>query len=270
MTTKNKTVSSLTDAERDALQEHELTISQGVKAFIAVGMALLAIRDGKLYRADYKTFEEYCQERWNFGARRGRQLIDAAVLAEEMGTDCSHLELENEGQARALAAVPPHLRKEVLTHIHDAGDKPTEQSVTKAVNALLERKRAEAKERERNGAPEEEDEGSEDGDDNSGDDTEHSGEDDESDAGTDADTSTNTDHDPRESPTERTLRRTAAKHEKERLYLARGLEHLRLAVKDLRKVRATDLETEESQQAAREGLDSADNVFSDVRGWLRS
>lgn len=47
--------------------------------------------------------------------------------------------------------------------------------------------------------------------------------------------------------------------------LPRGLDHLRLAVKDLRKVDEGDLETADARQALREGLDAADEAFSRVR-----
>lgn len=228
----------LTPAEVDLLAEHELTISQGLQAFVAVGLALVEIRDKKLYRSEFKTFEDYCRNRWDIGARRGEQLMSAAKVAEEMRTTGSQIVVENERQTRALAMIPPHLRDEVIEKLKDAEETVTEQSVTKAVNRLLEDKRREAKEREQSGHVEEDEE-------------EEEAEEEEEEID--------------ETPAERTLRRVAKKVEKERMYLARGLEHLRLAVKDLRKVLLGDMETAEAIQAAREALDTADEVFSDVR-----
>lgn len=61
------------------------------------------------------------------------------------------------------------------------------------------------------------------------------------------------------------MRRAARKVEKPRLYLARGLEHLRLALKDLRKLDEGDLATPDARQALRDGLNTADGVFSEAR-----
>jgi hypothetical protein len=93
-------MTALTPALLD-LMEHEKVIEQGIASFVEVGTALLAIRDGKKYRAaGYKTFESYCRERWDFTANYGRRLIRAAELVESVpdGT------VSSEGAARRLLA----------------------------------------------------------------------------------------------------------------------------------------------------------------------
>ncbi|MEU4823116.1 hypothetical protein AB0H37_14695 [Actinomadura sp. NPDC023710] len=77
-----------------------------------VGNALLRIRDGRLYRADFGTFEEYCRERWGFSDSRARQLIGAAQTVTTV-TVAGLPAPANEGQARALTAVPEPERAEV-------------------------------------------------------------------------------------------------------------------------------------------------------------
>ena len=77
------------------LTELEATIERGLLVFVAVGRALLEIRDSKLYREQHGTFEDYCRERWGFTDRRARQLMTAA----EIGTI---VPVQNEGQAREL------------------------------------------------------------------------------------------------------------------------------------------------------------------------
>jgi hypothetical protein len=47
-----------------ALAQCEGVIERGMKSFIEVGTALLKIRDERLYRENYGTFEEYCRKRW--------------------------------------------------------------------------------------------------------------------------------------------------------------------------------------------------------------
>lgn len=64
--------------ERDRLHQYETVIEHGLTTFVEVGEALAAIRDARLYRAEYATFEDYCQERWSMGRRRADQLIGAA------------------------------------------------------------------------------------------------------------------------------------------------------------------------------------------------
>ena len=50
--------------ERNELERCEVVIKQGLDTFVEVGQALLTIRDKRLYRASFRTFEEYCGERW--------------------------------------------------------------------------------------------------------------------------------------------------------------------------------------------------------------
>lgn len=48
---------TLADEESRALAAHEATIERGLKTFVEVGGALLAIRNARLYRATHATFE---------------------------------------------------------------------------------------------------------------------------------------------------------------------------------------------------------------------
>lgn len=114
---------SLSRSETIALADCETRIERGMKTFLEVGMALSAIRENKLYRISYETFEEYCSERWGFTGRRGRQLIEAA----EIGTV---VPIENEGQARALGKVPEAERADVWREAVERTDgKPTAAAV---------------------------------------------------------------------------------------------------------------------------------------------
>lgn len=76
------TVSTLTAAERDFLDHCEQKIARGLETFREVGEALMAVRDNRLYREQYETFEQYCSERWGFTPARASQLVDAATLVE--------------------------------------------------------------------------------------------------------------------------------------------------------------------------------------------
>ncbi len=78
-----------------------------MRTFAEVGSALLAIRDGKLYRdGSGRTFEDYCKERWGLKERRAYQLMDAAKATKQLQS-CTIVQLPaTESQARPLAALP--------------------------------------------------------------------------------------------------------------------------------------------------------------------
>jgi hypothetical protein len=68
-----------------------------------VGNALLDIRDGRLYREEFGTFEEYCQQRWKMSRIRAHQLIQATEIASDLLTDVNTPKPTNEFQLRPLA-----------------------------------------------------------------------------------------------------------------------------------------------------------------------
>jgi hypothetical protein len=94
-------------SQQAMLASLEKTIEQGLQTFVEVGLALMEIRDRKLYHGEYSSFKEYCRERWNFSDSRGRQLILAAKFAIRAGEDRYNgnapVVILNERQARKLA-----------------------------------------------------------------------------------------------------------------------------------------------------------------------
>jgi N6-adenosine-specific RNA methylase IME4 len=100
----------MTDAitldERSRLYKLEETIEHGLNTFVDVGNALLEIRDSKLYRQDFTTFEDYCKERWGIERRRAYQLMDAAKAVENVYLSTQTVPV-NELQARPLTALDP-------------------------------------------------------------------------------------------------------------------------------------------------------------------
>ncbi len=72
-------IPELSDIETIRLSELETVVERGLQTFYAVGIALAEIRDGRLYRQQYKTWEEYCSVRWALSETRSRQLINAAT-----------------------------------------------------------------------------------------------------------------------------------------------------------------------------------------------
>lgn len=68
----------------------------------------MAIRDGRLYRKSYGTFEDYCRERWGWSKRHCDRLIGAAEISRDLGP----IGPTTESQARPLTKLPPEQRSE--------------------------------------------------------------------------------------------------------------------------------------------------------------
>lgn len=78
---------ALSAAEVAELVSCETVIEHGLKVFQAVGLALLTIREKRLYRASFGTFEDYCQAKWGFTDEHARRLMRGAeVVGNLSGT----------------------------------------------------------------------------------------------------------------------------------------------------------------------------------------
>lgn len=109
----------LSISEAGRLAELETVIERGLQTFIEVGSALMEIRDSRLYRQMYSTFEEYCQERWDLRKSRTYQLMDAAEVVENLKSstivDFSSGTIPlpvNEAQARPLAKLEVEMQRQ--------------------------------------------------------------------------------------------------------------------------------------------------------------
>lgn len=107
-------VMDLTELEQNTLQVCEEIIERNLKAFIETGDALLAIRDGRLYRATHNTFEDYCLNKWGLKQSRAYQLMDAAEVVHDLKSSTIVELPANEAQARPLTSIEtPEERREV-------------------------------------------------------------------------------------------------------------------------------------------------------------
>ncbi len=116
----------LTRSERETLEDCEERISS---SFVALGEAIRTIRDRRLYREDFDTFEAYCQERWGWTRQHAYQLMAGAEVAATLAsTFVDELPLPtSEGQVRLLTRFEPKeqasLWKEAVTR--SSGRPPT-------------------------------------------------------------------------------------------------------------------------------------------------
>lgn len=110
--------SALTTNEVTLLSSYERTIEKGLSTFHEVGSALLQIRDSRLYRDDFKTFEEYCKGKWKLTRQYVNNVIAAAETVDKIGNNCFQ-KPATESQARPLTSVPKESRAEAWQHAVD-------------------------------------------------------------------------------------------------------------------------------------------------------
>ena len=100
----------LTSDEIVSMAHHESIIEGAKIAFELMGRALCTIRDNRLYRQQYGTFEEYCQKRWGFSRQFASLQIQSSEIAENLSTI---VDIPNETTAREFVSVPPEDRPAV-------------------------------------------------------------------------------------------------------------------------------------------------------------
>jgi hypothetical protein len=92
------------------------------RAFFEAGLALRELREQRLYRSTHRTFEEYCSARFGYTRRRPYQLIEAAIVFENLCTigtqdDVPLVERRvlptNERQVRDLVNLEPEQQRQV-------------------------------------------------------------------------------------------------------------------------------------------------------------
>ncbi|MGC0419807.1 hypothetical protein [Embleya sp. AB8] len=90
----------LIDDEQRQLAACEAAIETLRVAFWAAGKALQIVRDARLYRTRYESFEDYCLDRWDMQRRYADRLIQAWPIAEALSP--IGLKAVNEAQVREL------------------------------------------------------------------------------------------------------------------------------------------------------------------------
>ncbi len=121
---------ALTPPEITAFERLEKVIEAGQKTFVEVGLALTEIREKKLYRKDYETFDAYCQGRWGWGQKRASQLIIAANTVKLLPKPLSTM-VESERVAREIGKLPVPQQKHVLQEAKKSGEPLTAVGVKK-------------------------------------------------------------------------------------------------------------------------------------------
>ena len=117
------------------------------RAFYEAGMALMQLRDRRLYRSTHATFEDYCRDRFDYTRRRPYQLIDAAKIYNNLSEKCEqfvHILPTREGQVRPMSQL--NASEQVFawsTAVEEAGGKvPSGRIVKEVVQRIKDKKRS--------------------------------------------------------------------------------------------------------------------------------
>jgi hypothetical protein len=111
------------------------------RAFYEAGMALMELRDRRLYRSTHATFEEYCRDRFDYTRRRPYQLIEAALIYDNLIDKCAkilHILPTKEGQVQPLSQLDREEQSLAWsTAVEEAGGKvPTGRIVKEVVQRI--------------------------------------------------------------------------------------------------------------------------------------
>jgi hypothetical protein len=129
----------LTLTERQALDRLETVIRDGLPTFYAVGEALTTIRNQHLYRTEFRTFEEYCLQKWDIGRASAYRMIDAAEVKDNVSPHGDVPLPTNESQVRALKAAPPDKQADVWNQARATAPdgKVTAKHITQIVQTVM-------------------------------------------------------------------------------------------------------------------------------------
>lgn len=103
------------------LESCEDNIKSNQAAFLSCCNSVAEIIRDELWKlSEHATKEEYFQNKWGWGMKRAYQLAKASEITEALPKKLS-TNVENEGQARAIAKVPSERREEVLEKAKESG-----------------------------------------------------------------------------------------------------------------------------------------------------
>lgn len=118
---EKRDLASATD--QTLLQQCEETIRAGVSHFLAVGQALQTIRNKRLYQvAGFKSFEVYCNEKWNITRQHASRLILTFRWNRELSPDGDKVVIESEGLGRRFGKLSPEDQERIKQAIASGAD----------------------------------------------------------------------------------------------------------------------------------------------------
>ncbi|MCX4784636.1 hypothetical protein [Streptomyces sp. NBC_01264] len=136
--------------EQEVFARCEVAVENLKVAFWAAGKALHIIRDGRLYRADYGSFDDYVDARWGMSRGQADKLIRmwpvAQALFESLGGDSNdptRIRVSRLHQSSVWELLPvaekhdPNTAVQVYAATSDVQDNPTAAVLKRAVTRVM-------------------------------------------------------------------------------------------------------------------------------------
>lgn len=123
-------MNELTTTERSRLKHLENVIKFRARAFLETGVALAEIRNSRLYRAHYPSFEAYCSDVWGWTHRRVNYLIESAEAMKLLPPEKAAEVKSEAGARKAAKSLGNGKQISQITRQDDAA--PTAQSAPQA------------------------------------------------------------------------------------------------------------------------------------------
>lgn len=127
----------LTEVEQQELDQFEEAIEQGLETFWQVGISLMRIRDKRLYREAWNSFEVYCQERWGMSDSHANRLIGSAEVVQDIKNTPIGVLPQRESHVRPLVKLLPAQRQEVWRRVLDGGERVSAAVVEEVVKEVV-------------------------------------------------------------------------------------------------------------------------------------
>jgi len=123
------------------LRDCELLIERGFQMFFQAGIALTLVRDQRLYREQFKTFEAYCRAKWDIDRTYAHRLVAASAVVQRLLPIGNVPKPLREAQVRPLVGLDPQEAETVwLKAVAKAGGVPTARQVKEVVTQLSPRR----------------------------------------------------------------------------------------------------------------------------------
>lgn len=102
---------TLTDRESRRLKSLEDTIRRSAGDMYD---AMRAIHDEKLYREEFRTWEEYCEKRWNMSRRNAYRLMEHGKVLALLSEECDQIGHISEAATREVSGLPDATKVEII------------------------------------------------------------------------------------------------------------------------------------------------------------
>ncbi|PWU19159.1 MAG: hypothetical protein C5B50_07285 [Verrucomicrobia bacterium] len=133
MTAPEVPQAALDASEQKQLEECEAIIATGWDNFVKVGRALASIRDQRLYRQSFRTFDQYCAKKWHYSKPHAHRLICAAETMQILVPIGTISYPTHEAQIRPLIGLNPEDAKTAWNNAVKAAEgKPITASIVLA------------------------------------------------------------------------------------------------------------------------------------------